>query len=46
MRTTREPKFLARWIAGKITEVQIDLLVKCNWLTADDGEAIKSTPQL
>jgi hypothetical protein len=39
-------KFLARWLAGKITETQIDLLVKCGWLTADDGDKIKSTENI
>lgn len=36
-------KILARWLAGKITESQIDLLVKTGWLTQEEGEAIKSS---
>lgn len=39
-------KILARWLAGKVTEAQIDLLVKCGWLTAEDAVKIKSTKRL
>jgi hypothetical protein len=38
-------KILSRWLAGKITVAQIALLVLCNWLTLEQGESIKQTPQ-
>lgn len=38
-------KILARWIAGKITAEQIDLLVKCGWLSREEGDRIKSSSQ-
>ena len=38
-------RILARWLAGKITEAQIDLLVKCGYLTNDQGEEIKAMPR-
>lgn len=36
-------KILARWLAGKITEEHIDLLVKCGWLTEQEGITIKAS---
>jgi hypothetical protein len=36
-------KILNRWLDGKITEEQIDLLVKTGWLTKEEGEEIKKT---
>jgi len=38
-------KILARWLAGRITAEQIDLLVKCGYLTSEQGETIKATPR-
>lgn len=35
-------KILARWLAGKISEAQIDLLAKCGWLTTEQANAIKA----
>ena len=34
---------LAKWIAGKLSEDDVDLLVKTGWLTVTQGETIKST---
>jgi hypothetical protein len=34
---------LARWKAGKLTEAQVDLLVKTGWLTPEQGKTIKDT---
>jgi len=33
---------LSRWLAGKITAEQLDLLVKCGWLTELDATKIKN----
>jgi hypothetical protein len=38
-------KIVARWIAGKVTEAQVDLLVRCGYLTLGQGETIKDTAQ-
>jgi hypothetical protein len=36
-------KILARWVAGKLTSADIDLLVRCGWLTVAEGETIKAS---
>ena len=36
-------RILARWLAGKITEQQIDLLVKTGWLTQEQADSIKAS---
>lgn len=33
-------KILARWIAGTITQAQIELLVKTKWLTREEADTI------
>ena len=37
--------FLNRWIANKVTVEKIDLLVKCGFLTEEEGNTIKNTPR-
>lgn len=36
-------KILARWVAGKLTEAQIDLFVQTGWLTQEQANEIKAT---
>ena len=38
-------RLLDKWLAGKLTVEQIDLLVKCEWITYEQGEEIKSSPR-